>query len=319
MNPSLSLLIVPAASAVATSLVLAVLLKLAHALPVDHPNHRSLHETPIPRIGGLAVFPGIVVGCAIGGFRDIALPMAFAGILFIVSIIDDWRNLPAGLRFGAHFAAAAAIALWVAGVSPLAVAGAVAIAWMTNLYNFMDGANGLAGGMAVVGFGILGLASDNAVLAWAVAGSSIGFLVYNFDPARVFLGDSGSIPLGYLAGVISFAGVADGRWPLWFPLMVFAPFVIDATVTLVRRMVRRERFWAAHRQHYYQRLVRMGWTHRRLALTEYALMLTCGLTGLVLLHLSIEIQVAGVVTCLALHVLLMAWIDRRWVVAGGGA
>jgi UDP-N-acetylmuramyl pentapeptide phosphotransferase/UDP-N-acetylglucosamine-1-phosphate transferase len=191
--------------------------------------------------------------------------------------------------------------------------------WMTNLYNFMDGTNGLAGGMTVIGFGVLGLASGEAVLVCATMGAALGFLRYNFDPARVFLGDAGSIPLGFLAGALSFAGVARGQWPLWFPLLVFAPFVIDATATLLKRMVRREMVWAAHRQHYYQRLVRMGWSHRRLALAEYSLMCASGGLGLLLLTESAVWQTVGVLVCIGVHVTLMVWIDRCWAASGMSA
>jgi UDP-N-acetylmuramyl pentapeptide phosphotransferase/UDP-N-acetylglucosamine-1-phosphate transferase len=138
-------------------------------------------------------------------------------------------------------------------------------------------------------------------------------MMFNFDPARVFMGDAGSIPLGFLAGGIGLLGVVLGRSPVWFPVLVFAPFVIDASVTLLRR----ERFWAAHRQHYYQRLVRMGWSHRRLALAEYVLMAGSGLTALWLLGVAPLVHLAGLVVWLLIYVLLMWRIDRRWAVAGG--
>ncbi len=193
------------------------------------------------------------------------------------------------------------------------------MAWMTNLYNFMDGANGLAGGMTVIGFSALAAAADNPLLACAAAGAGLGFLFFNFDPARVFLGDSGSIPLGFLAGALCFAGVVSGQWPLWFPLLVFAPFVIDATATLLKRMMRREKIWAAHRQHYYQRLIRMGWSHRRLATAEYLLMAVCGGWALLLLPVSPMMQAFGVALCIGVHLGLMAWIDLRWAETGMAA
>lgn len=308
-------------AALATSLLLVQLLKRANDLPVDRPNERSLHQRPTPRIGGLALFPGIVLAVLIAGGREplVLALLALAGVLFVLSIVDDWRGLPAGLRFGIHFFISAGFTVWLDGVSPLALAGAFALTWMTNLYNFMDGANGLAGGMTVIGFGVLGLGSGESVptvLVCATIGAALSFLRYNFDPARVFLGDAGSIPLGFLAGAISFAGVARGHWPLWFPLLVFAPFVLDATVTLLRRMARREKVWAAHRQHYYQRLVRMGWSHRRLAMAEYALMAACGGLGLLLLSATRPWQAAGVLACLGVHAILMVWIDRRWAATG---
>ncbi len=306
-------------AAAVTVVLLLLLLRRAADLPLDRPNERSLHQRPTPRIGGLAIFPSVVVAIlAVGaGNPDTFVLLGLATLLFLVSIADDRSSLPAGLRFVAHFLAAAAFAGWVLGFSPLTLAGALAVTWMTNLFNFMDGSNGLAGGMAAIGFGMLGLASGEPVLAFAVVGASLGFLMFNFDPARVFMGDAGSITLGFLAGGLGLLGVALGRWPIWFPVLVFAPFVIDASVTLLRRMLRRERFWTAHCQHYYQRLVRMGWSHRRLALTEYVLMAGSGLTALWLLGVGPLAQLAGLVVCMVLYALLMWRIDRRWAVAGG--
>jgi len=308
-------------AAVASAAMLKLLLRQAHALPVDRPNERSLHQRPTPRIGGLAVFPAITAASVAVGLGDPALwlLLTLAGVLFMLSLVDDRHNLPAGIRFGTHFAVALIFAYWSAGASLLALAGVIAITWMTNLYNFMDGANGLAGGMSVIGFAVLGVASGNEVLASAVVGAAGAFLWFNFDPARVFLGDAGSVPLGFIAAGLSFLGVVEGQWPLWFPLLAFAPFVIDASVTLVRRMLRRERFWAAHRQHYYQRLIRLGWSHRRLALAEYLLMAGSGLLGILLLSAPIAWQLAGVGLCLLVHVGLMFWIDKAWQSSGRAA
>jgi UDP-N-acetylmuramyl pentapeptide phosphotransferase/UDP-N-acetylglucosamine-1-phosphate transferase len=305
-------------AAALTVALLLLLLRRAGDLPVDRPNERSLHQRPTPRIGGLALFPGVVLASVAAGEGnpDTFVLLGLATLLFLVSIADDRSSLPAGQRFAAHFLVAGAFATWVLGFSLLTLIGALAVTWMTNLYNFMDGANGLAGGMAAIGFGMLGLGSGDPVLAFAVVGAALGFLLFNFDPAKVFLGDAGSIPLGFLAGGLGLLGVALGRWPVWFPVLVFAPFVIDATVTLLRRMVRREAFWKAHRQHYYQRLVRMGWSHRRLALAEYALMAASGLTALWLLGAGPLAQLAGLTAWLSLYAMLMWWIDRRWVLEG---
>src|SRR4030095_6825063 len=137
---------------------------------------------------------------------------------------------------------------------------------------------GLAGGMAVIGFGTYGLAawlagsSEFALLAWSIAAASAAFLLFNFPPARVFMGDAGSIPLGFLCGALGAYGIANEAWPAWFPLLVFSPFSVDASVAIARRVLRGERFWIAHRSHYYQRLVLSGWGRRRLAGWSYALM-----------------------------------------------
>ena len=298
----------------ATVVLLAILLRRSHALPVDHPNERSLHHRPTPRIGGLALFPGAALGYLAAGLRDAdsLLLLGLAGFLFLLSVFDDWRSLPVTLRFGAHLLAATLLAFGLMTDSPLVLAGALAVAWMTNLFNFMDGANGLAGGMAAIGFATFGLASGEAALAFALTGAAFGFLLFNFDPARGFLGDAGAIPLGFLAGGLGLLGVVKGQWPWWFPLLVFSPFIVDATVTLLRRMARREKFWNAHREHYYQRLVRMGWSHRRLALVEYTLMAACGSSALALLHADFAFRMLGLSVWVAAYAGLMLFIDSRW-------
>ena len=126
------------------------------------------------------------------------------------------------------------------------------------------------------------------------------------------MGDVGSIALGFLAGAIGVAGWCESAWPLWFPLAVFAPFIVDASVTLVRRALRSEQIWQAHRSHYYQRLILSGWSHRRTALWEYALMLTCAAFALVARDASAKL-VAGTIAALVAVVLAAMWaVDRRW-------
>jgi UDP-N-acetylmuramyl pentapeptide phosphotransferase/UDP-N-acetylglucosamine-1-phosphate transferase len=163
----------------------------------------------------------------------------------------------------------------------------IAIAWMTNLFNFMDGTDGLAGGMAIVGFGTFAWAAasvDAMPLAWAsaaLASASCGFLAHNFPPARVFMGDAGSIPLGFLAGALGLLGIAEHAWGWWFPVLVFSPFIVDATVTLLRRIARREAFWRAHRDHYYQRAALAGISRRSLVAAAYILMMAVAASALV--------------------------------------
>src|SRR5262249_56892173 len=124
--------------------------------------------------------------------------------------------------------------------------------------NLRDGSDGLAGGMALIGFGAYAVAANDAGhgalagVSIAVAAASAAFLFFNFAPARIFMGDVGSVPLGFLAGTLGILGWREGAWPLWFPMLVFAPFACDATLTLIRRLLRRERVWEAHREHYYQ-------------------------------------------------------------------
>jgi hypothetical protein len=193
-----------------------------------------------------------------------------------------------------------------------------AIVWITNLFNFMDGADGLAGGMALFAFSIYAaVAAVNGAMplaAWSlsVAGASAGFLFFNFSPARVFLGDAGSITLGFLAGAFGIWGWTADAWPVWFPFLVAAPFFLDATATILRRMFSGEPFWHAHREHYYQRLIRSGWSHKRTALCEYALMAASGGLAISMLQWSAVAQYVGLAIAAVVYVALAHIVDRRW-------
>ena len=284
---------------------------------VDRPNERSLHVEPTPRIGGIALIAVSLafVACAADG--PLAAIAACAFFLAVVSLVDDVRSLPVEVRLPAHLLAAAIAVLSLGAASALGWWGAlaaVAIAWMANLFNFMDGADGLAGGMAVIGFGALALAASDAALmlaAMAIASASLGFLVHNFPPARVFMGDAGSVPLGFLAAALGVHGAASGEWPWWFPLLVFSPFIVDASVTLLRRLARGERIWKAHREHAYQRLVLSGWSRRRLAFAAYALMLASAGSALAALRAGEQARYAIILAWLAIYLVLLAAIERR--------
>ena len=287
-------------------------------LVLDIPNERSLHERPTPRTGGIGLMlaAALTVLVFAAGPRAIVVP---ALCLAAVFLIDDVRGLPVLPRFLAQFAAA----IWFLAASgpygwllfPLLMLG---IVWSSNLYNFMDGSNGLAGGMAVIGFAAYALAANAAgdaeiaLLAAVVAGASAGFLVWNFDPARIFLGDAGSIPLGFLAAAIGVLGWSRGLWPFWFPALVFSTFIVDSGLTLAKRLVHRENPFQAHRSHYYQRLIRMGWSHRRLALNAYGLMAATSLAALWLRSASLALSLLGLALWLAAFAGLALLIDLQW-------
>ncbi|MDZ4201168.1 MAG: glycosyltransferase family 4 protein [Gallionella sp.] len=288
----------------------------------DIPNARSLHVTPVPRIGGIGLMAGLFSGwlaMAQAPVWWVVLPML---ILFIVSLFDDMRGLPVRLRLAAHLLSAA---LLVAGSGFFAQYGVLlAIAlwlftvWLTNLYNFMDGSDGLAGGMAVSGFACYGVASvlaQNEVMAllnFVVAAAAAGFLLRNFPPAKVFMGDAGSIPLGFLAAAMGLWGWQQDLWGGWFPLLVFSPFIVDASVTLMKRSLRGVKITEAHREHYYQRAIRLGWSHRRVVLIEYVLMAGAGSGALWSLQRE-EVLFFIVPVWLAVYIMLMRWLDKRWL------
>jgi UDP-N-acetylmuramyl pentapeptide phosphotransferase/UDP-N-acetylglucosamine-1-phosphate transferase len=298
-------------------LTLSWLLRRGYQLPMDHPNARSLHVIPTPRIGGLGIMAGILV-TSLWLIDGALLPVMLAAFaLAAVSLMDDVRGLPVAVRFLAHFVAAVACLLALGLSGWILLLGVLAVVWMTNLYNFMDGSDGLAGGMASIGFGALALAAwlgdgpGLAVFCAVIAAAALAFLRFNFPPARVFMGDAGSIPLGFLVATLSILGARQHVWPWLFPLLVFSPFIVDASVTLVRRALRGEKIWQAHRSHYYQRVVLQGATHRQLAWAAYVLMFAGAALAFVLLALP---QYTAWLLALwaATYLLIFLTIDLRW-------
>src|SRR5882672_1793590 len=308
----------PIVSALATLLLIAWMLRVQDRWPLDVPNQRSLHARPVPRSGGIAMMAGVFSGFAI--LQTPLVVVLPAAALVAVSHLDDVYGLPIPVRLGAQVAAAAGFAFGAlpAAALPSLVLIVIGILWITNLYNFMDGSDGLAGGMTVAGFAFLGagawMSGDDALLIECaiVAAAGAAFLPFNFPPARIFMGDAGSVTVGFLAALLSVSGWRDGDWPLWFPAAVFAPFIADATLTLLKRIGAGERFWEAHNKHYYQRLVRMGWGHRTTALAEYALMLACGSTALWALREPPYLQLCALIGLIGLHAALALWVDHAW-------
>ena len=345
------------AAAIASGAAAAVIaLMLAHRWPlaIDQPNERSLHTQPVPRTGGLGLLAGLLCAALVTTLLQGAWPWpetVLAAALAAVSLIDDQRSLSVRVRLFTHLTIAVVYAVLVsplvsslvsspalslppplmpALLLPHTAPGWQGVVWLLfaalclvtaiNFYNFMDGANGMAGGMACIGFGAYAWAAwpgnpALAALSLAVAGAAAGFLPFNLK-GRIFMGDAGSVPLGFLAGAVGLNGWHTGLWPLWFPALLFAPFALDATVTLVRRMLRGEKFWLSHREHYYQRVVLMGATHGQLAAGEFALMLACA--GAALWARSLEETGGGAgpravfATIGALFLVLMLLIDARW-------
>lgn len=307
------------ASFVVALVAVRVLLSRFGSFALDEPNERSLHARPVPRSGGLAILIGAAVSLGFGA-ATLWLPMLIALGLAVVSFLDDLRGMPTVLRLAFHLAAATLLSwylLYPMDALTLALL-IIAVAWITNLYNFMDGSDGLAGGMAFIGFGTYAAAAylsghvALAALCGAISAASAAFLAYNFHPARIFLGDVGSIPLGFLAAGLGILGWRDDLWPLWFPVLVFAPFIGDATITLIKRLARGDRVWRAHRDHYYQRMVRMGLGHRTTAWTAYAAMLFCAAAALLGRNQAPALQAGAFAAATALLVAAAAWVDISW-------
>jgi UDP-N-acetylmuramyl pentapeptide phosphotransferase/UDP-N-acetylglucosamine-1-phosphate transferase len=307
-----------AASAL-TAVILSLLLTsgLAWRIAIDQPNERSLHSRATPRCGGWGIMVTLLAFLAAVMPQLWQLTLALAA-LAAVSFIDDRRGLPVALRLSVQ-AAAVVLVLWpsAAGLSwPTAVVVVLAWLWLTNLYNFMDGSDGLAGSMTVIGFLgyalALSVSSPALIVAClAASGAALGFLRFNLPPARLFLGDAGSIPLGFLAGAIGYLGWRQGSWPFWFPFLLFSPFICDASVTLAKRLVRRERVWQAHREHYYQRLIQSGYSHRKTCSLWAGAMVLAGVLAYLLRRETPVWVGGGWALWLAALAGIGVWIDRR--------
>jgi Fuc2NAc and GlcNAc transferase len=281
---------------------------------MDVPNARSSHDQPTPRGGGLAIVAVVGLGTGFLAWnstisQNVALALLLSGTLVAATgYLDDLRGLSASWRLVAHFLASICAVMLINGwglqfaASPLLwllvqISIVFGIVWCINLFNFMDGIDGIAGSQAIF-MGLSGAwimsqsASEQgmAMTALVIASACAGFLLWNWPPAKIFLGDVGS---GYLGFVIAFLAVTSSRtnaMTLFVWLILGGTFVVDASTTLIRRLLRRERFYEAHRDHAYQWLARRHRSHAQVTL----------------LYLGVDI----------LWLLPMAWLCSRNVESG---
>lgn len=260
----------------------------------DSPNERSLHNNPIPRSGGIGVLLALLLGIMLEpGHKDLFLLAVWCAffLLCFASLWDDFISLPPLLRLVVQ-CVVAVIVVFIGEVFLVSEWGrfstlvllcfqllsVLAIVWGINLYNFMDGMDGFAAGMAFVGFssmGLLGFWQHDTAFAYlnaCIVMAVLGFTCWNSPPAKIFLGDMGSTALGFFMVVLSLYGQQVGLFPFWVPLVLFAPFWVDASYTLIRRVISGEKFWLPHRQHLYQRLVLSGKSHKTVVSWEYGFM-----------------------------------------------
>lgn len=252
---------------------------------LDLPNIRSSHTTPTPRGGGLAIVAVTLSALVVGVLTElvsIRLAAALGGGGLVIAAVgwwDDRHGLRPMTRLAVHVAAATWALAWLGGlpslrfgVTPVSLGlagsllGGLVIVWGTNLYNFMDGIDGLAGSEALMAGGsavllLNGSPGQLTTVASVLGGASGGFLLWNWPPAKIFMGDVGSGFLGFQFAVLAVASENWGGPPLLAWVLLFGVFIFDATVTLVRRLVRGERVSQAHRRHAYQRAVQAGWSH----------------------------------------------------------
>ena len=275
---------------------------------VDVPSERGLHDRVVARGGGAVIVIVVTILLTYLVFTGVLDHWRWgiwiaAGLGFgLLGWIDDRVGLPATIRLVAQ----STIAVIYCGALhlhhpyettndiveyfPMVVPVlAVVLVWFVNLYNFIDGADGYAAteAIAVAGCGAILIAafgsSEEIFVALLITGAGAGFLPWNWQPARIFMGDVGSYFLGFQFGALVVSGCLDRSGP-WLWLILLMPFVIDATLTLVRRAFNRENWWTAHRSHAYQLLVLSGWSHARLCVALVVI------TGFVLLPVGLFIM-----------------------------
>jgi Fuc2NAc and GlcNAc transferase len=262
---------------------------------LDIPNARSSHTTPTPRGGGLGIaIPALAACIALSWLGALGTPAAagalIGGALVAgVGYLDDVRGMSALARFSVHITAAVTATAWLL-MSPgvpffpaipqwlAVVVLVVAIAWSINLFNFMDGIDGIAASQSAFmgGAGAALVAANGPTAGWsdlavATSGASVGFLLWNWPPARIFMGDIGSGFLGFWLTILAIGLHSSGLLPIWTSLILGSAFVADASVTLLRRLLRGERWYEAHRSHAYQIMAARWRSHLKVVVALWIL------------------------------------------------
>lgn len=287
-----------------------------HNHRLDYPNHRSSHSVPTPTGGGMAIvvtFLLALIYFAVFSNLKTSIFTAFMGggvLVAVIGYLDDLRDIPVSVRLPGHFLAAIWATVWLGGVPTLDLGFAalnlgwfgyiisvLGLVWLLNLYNFMDGIDGLSASEAVfvAGFGgILLLADGVDAVGWsalALAAAAAGFLFWNWPKAKIFMGDVGSGFLGYVFGIFVITCADQPGVSMWVWLLLLSVFIVDATITLLRRLTRGEKVYEAHRSHAYQ--------HAATLLNS---------------HLRVTLGIIGINVAFVTPLALLAWQFPDWVI-----
>lgn len=237
----------------------------------DIPNHRSLHSIPTPRSGGIFIMMSIFPAWAILNIDEFSPIIYSALIIFIISLIDDVSNISPIYRIIMQTISGACF-IYLTNFDYMTIQLillVIIIVYSSNMFNFMDGADGLASGYAFIGFGFYGVNSiinGNTYFGlfnFSISLACLAFLFFNYQPAKIFMGDSGSVTLGFLASVIGIYGWNISVWEYYYPFLVFSFFLLDSTYTLILRLANRKNIFTAHKEHIYQKAIACGFSHKK--------------------------------------------------------
>ena len=272
---------------------------------LDWPDERRSHTLPTPRGGGLAMLLGFALALLANPEQRLALLPLLLLTLIVATLgwLEDRHELPVRARLLAMLGFAGGLVAYFGPITQVALfellmpwawlwtgLGVIAVVWLINLHNFMDGSDGLAAMQGAWSAGLLGwlLYQAGAVAVGlsglALAGACVGFLCWNRPPARLFMGDVGSLMIGGLVGLLAYAGAAKGLVSIWLSLMICSVFVVDATATLLRRVRTEGQWYTPHREHAYQRLIGAGWSHAQVLGLYASVNLVLVLPLVVLVH-----------------------------------
>lgn len=302
---------------------------------LDHPNQRSSHTVPTPRGGGLAILVAAALGFGVAaslGLVPVRTTLTLLGGMLALGVtgwLDDARGLGPAVRFAVQLGVSIATVVALGGFQSfrfgghevqLGVAGDVVatlgIVWSINLFNFMDGIDGIAGSQAVLIFGVAGWlllvqgAAGLATLALVLAGATAGFLAWNWPPAKIFMGDVGSGPIGFLIAALALVSEREESVPLLVFAMLGGVFIFDATITLLRRFARGKRPYEAHRDHAYQRMTRLWGRHLPVTIAAAGITVVLSALAAIAVFNPRLLAVSGVAAFLLLGGLMLA-AERR--------
>lgn len=264
-----------------------------HIGAMDIPNQRKVHKVPIPRLGGLGIYLGFLFGYMLFGYQSVLMNSILIGsfIVILIGIVDDIHSVPARYKFLAQLVASCIVTFYggilLEDVSAFGVyinfgifSQIVTVIFITaimNCINFIDGLDGLAGGISAIYFLMIGIIAIifqstglDMILSFIMLGSTLGFLVHNFYPATIFMGDSGSLFLGFIIAIISLLGYKNVTFTsLIVPIFLLAIPIMDTLFAIIRRLLRHESIAMPDKCHLHHQLLRLNFSIRKAVLIIY--------------------------------------------------